>query len=111
MKGEIPEGYVLVPIEPPFPKEFVACGTRNVNGVSTEVVLQWSDEGGGWYQWHVGPPSMGKHFKSDKAALEAAKACTGPWFNEPAQSTIRTVEVENKKAALYRAMCIAAKEG
>jgi hypothetical protein len=101
------DGMVVVPREPPFPKEFLAMGVRTENGVSKTVYLDWTDEGGGWHQW-TKYKAQAKQFKSEKAALDAAKHCPGPMFNMPAKESIAVIQVEGQKAKQYRAMLQAA---
>lgn len=101
------EGFVLAPVEPPFPKEFLAMGIRTENGVSKTVYLDWTDEGGGWHQWAT-HKAHAKQFKSEKAALDAAKYCPGPIYNMPAKESIAVIQVEGSKVKQYRAMIDAA---
>lgn len=102
-----PEGFVLVPVEPPFPRKWIAQGVRTVNGKNETKYLHWTDESGGWHQWSDGKQGA-KHFDTEAAALSAARTCTGPWYNEPAKDTICAAQVENHKAVNYRAMLKAA---
>jgi hypothetical protein len=103
----IPPGWKLVPVEAPFPCEFIVTGIRTENDKESTVYLYFSDEGGGWYQWGASK-SEAKRFRTEKAALTAAKGCPGPWYNIPKESTVKAEPVENKKAAQYRAMLAAA---
>lgn len=103
----IPHGYVPVPVEPPFQKNYVVKGVRTENEKATTVYLYFSEEGGGWYQWGTRKDNA-RQFKTEKAALNAAKSCPGPWYHIPAKSSIECELVESPKAKNYRAMLAAA---
>jgi hypothetical protein len=74
--------------------KYIAKGIATHEGKTFEVYLDWSDEGGGWYQWRSSR-SWAKLFDTEKEAIRAAKECTGPWFNKPERSTIAVEAVES----------------
>lgn len=63
------------------------------------VWLDYTREGGGWYQWtsqyaidHLGTvPFM---FADRDTALRAAVDCPGPWYHQPAKDSIEVLEVD-----------------
>lgn len=95
--------HVLLPREPPWEKMWVATGTRTENDIRTDVVLEWTDEGGGWHQWAAAPGNP-KQFKTAAAAAAAGRSCPGPTFYMPHKATIHAEPVDSRKAAKYRAM-------
>jgi hypothetical protein len=107
--GVVPEGMMLVPIDPPFPKKWIAKGVRTENEKQSVVWLGYTDEGGGWHQWCTHKNSA-KLFDTEEAAIRNAKSCTGPWYNEPAKSSITAEQVEGPQAHKYRAALAAVKE-
>ena len=86
--------------DPPYPKQFIAVGTRTVNRQATDVFLSWTEEGGGWHQWSTSLRSA-KPFSTEEDALRAVRSCPGPWMNEPDPASVKVVAVENKKSASY----------
>jgi hypothetical protein len=107
--GVAPEGMMLVPIDPPFPKKWIAKGVRTENEKQSVVWLGYTDEGGGWHQWCTHKNSA-KLFDTEEAAMRNAKSCVGPWYNEPAKSSITAEQVEGPQAHKYRAALAAVKE-
>lgn len=100
MNEAAPEASLILPLEPPFPKRYIATGTRVKDGVSTPVYLTWSSEGGGWYQWST-VKHWAKTFVSEKAALSAADGCPGPTVCLPQDGTVTTEQVHGSRARKY----------
>jgi hypothetical protein len=105
----VPDGMMLVPIDPPFPKKWIAKGVRTVNENQSVVWLGYTDEGGGWHQWCTHKNSA-KLFDTEEAAMRNAKSCAGPRYNEPGKSSITAEQVEGPQAHKYRAALAAVKE-
>lgn len=93
--------WALVSIEPDYPKQYIAKGTRTVNGLEQDYFIYYTAEGGGWYQW--GGREQAKLFTSEKGALDAARSAPGPSYNMPAESTIVAVPVDSPKVGKYSA--------
>lgn len=95
-----PEGYMLVPLEPPYRPKYIATGTLVEGKKRTKVYLTWTEEGGGWYQWCTSK-SWANLFSSEESAMRNAKACPGPSFLMPSPGTITIEKVHGPKALAY----------
>jgi len=101
----IPQGYALVPLEPPGDRAIVVSGTRTVNGKATTVWLGYTTEGGGWYQWGTNAANA-HHFHGEKSARDAARSCPGPSYNMPDPASITLGHQMTDAQTRYRAALV-----
>jgi hypothetical protein len=73
---------------------FVVRGEVAKDALSTirkgdTVWLGWTDESGGWHEWHhQGSPARAKRFSSPEEARRIALRCNGPWYSVPDPKSI-----------------------
>jgi hypothetical protein len=67
----------------------VATGEGNAGSVGRFTYL--SEVSADWYQWNGAHKAT--HFASSAAAMKAAAACMGPWFNYPDPGTVEAIWV------------------
>lgn len=98
----IPQGYALVPLDPPGDRAIVVSGTRTVNGKATTVWLGYTSEAGGWHQWEISAIHAHR-FQSEAKARSAAKSCPGPAYNMPDPDSITIGHQPTEGQMRYRA--------